>query len=89
MVKAIARGDFEFSNAQLFQGNKVVTEGREYEDPDYCVPNKAEPTKVKVHELKACETSQPTEKAYERIDPCKLDYMSVYHAPILCDEVKQ
>ena len=35
--------------------------------------------------------AQPTNavEAYERIDPCKLDYMSVYHASIPFDEVKQ
>ena len=32
--------------------------------------------------------AQPT-SAYERIDPCKLDYMSVYHASIPFDEIKQ
>lgn len=36
-------------------------------------------------------TLQPADKPYERIDSCKLDYMSVYHVPTPdpWDEIKQ
>ena len=53
-----------------------------FDDPKYANDIEASPF---------FDRAQPTSavEAYERIDPCKLDYVSVYHASIPFDKVKQ